>query len=154
MFCNQHRSPLTRHPLDKMAAISQTTFSNASSWINNFVFWLKFHRRFFLRANKPYPSIGSDNGLGPIKFILQYVQVVNLSYYAILPWIQTSTLHKLRRSEAIPRYILQNMIYYRVCILRHMVFCRRTSVIINNIGPCLILKHCSSSLNIVLTRYV
>ena len=39
--------PLTHLPLDKMAAISQTTFSNAFSWMKSFVFWLKFHWSLF-----------------------------------------------------------------------------------------------------------
>ena len=43
-------SALTHLPLDKMPAISQTTFSNAFSWMKNFVFWLKFHRSLFLRV--------------------------------------------------------------------------------------------------------
>ena len=35
---------------DKMAAIFQTTISNAFSWMNMHEFWLKFHRRLFLRV--------------------------------------------------------------------------------------------------------
>ena len=41
---------LTQHPLDKMAAISQTTFSDAVSWMKSFVFWFEFHWRLFLRV--------------------------------------------------------------------------------------------------------
>ena len=33
---------LVHLPLDKMAAISQTTYSNAFSWMKNFVFWCNF----------------------------------------------------------------------------------------------------------------
>ena len=33
---------LTHHPLDKMAAILQTIYSDAFSWMKIFVFWLKF----------------------------------------------------------------------------------------------------------------
>ena len=40
---------LTHQPLDKMATISQTTFSNTFSWMKKFEFWLKFHWRLFLR---------------------------------------------------------------------------------------------------------
>ena len=36
--------------LDKMAAISQMTFSNAFSWTKIFVFWSKFHWSLFLRG--------------------------------------------------------------------------------------------------------
>ena len=44
-----------------MSAISQTTFSNAFSWMKSFVFWLKFYWSLFLRVQ----LIGSDNGLVP-----------------------------------------------------------------------------------------
>ena len=37
-------------PPDKMAAISQTTFSNAFSWMKSFVFWFEFHWSLFLRV--------------------------------------------------------------------------------------------------------
>ena len=39
---------LTHLPLDKMAAISGTIFSDAFSWMNSFAFWLKFHWSLFL----------------------------------------------------------------------------------------------------------
>ena len=39
---------LTHLPLDKMAAISQTTFSNAFSWMKLLKFQLKFHWNLFL----------------------------------------------------------------------------------------------------------
>ena len=35
---------------DKMAAISQTTFSSAFSWMKIYEFWFKFHWNFFLRV--------------------------------------------------------------------------------------------------------
>ena len=41
---------LTHLPQDKMAAISQTIFSYAFSWMKRFVFWLKFHYNLFLRV--------------------------------------------------------------------------------------------------------
>ena len=41
---------ITRLPLDKMDAISQTTFSNAFSWMEKLDFWLKFHWSLFLRV--------------------------------------------------------------------------------------------------------
>ena len=36
-------------PLGKMAAISQTIFSDEISWMKSFVFWLTFHWSLFLR---------------------------------------------------------------------------------------------------------
>ena len=41
---------LTHLPLDKMAAISLTTFLDAFSWMKTFVFWLNFHSNLFLRV--------------------------------------------------------------------------------------------------------
>ena len=41
---------LTHLPLDKMAAISQTVFSYAFSWIERLVFWFKFQWSLFLRV--------------------------------------------------------------------------------------------------------
>ena len=41
---------LVNLPLDKMAAISQTIFSGAFSWMKSFVFWLKFYWSLFLRV--------------------------------------------------------------------------------------------------------
>ena len=41
---------LSHLPLNKMATISQTIFSDTFSWMESFVFWLKFHRCLFLRV--------------------------------------------------------------------------------------------------------
>ena len=41
---------LTHLHLDKMAAIMQTTYSNAFSWMKNFDFLLKIHWSLFLRV--------------------------------------------------------------------------------------------------------
>ena len=40
---------LTHRGRDKIASISQTTFSNVFSWMNVYEFRLRFHRNFFLR---------------------------------------------------------------------------------------------------------
>ena len=40
----------THLPLDKMAAIWQTIFLDAFSWMKSFVFWLKFHLGLFPRV--------------------------------------------------------------------------------------------------------
>ena len=44
---------LTHLPLEKMAAVSQTIFSDAFSCMKSFAFWFKFHWRSFLRDNNP-----------------------------------------------------------------------------------------------------
>ena len=41
---------LTHWDRDKMAAISQTIFSDVFSWMKSVVFWLKFHWSLFLRV--------------------------------------------------------------------------------------------------------
>ena len=41
---------LTRLPVDKMAAVSQTMFSDAFSRMKSFVFWLNFYWNLFLRV--------------------------------------------------------------------------------------------------------
>ena len=40
----------THFSLDKMAAISQATFSDTFSWIKIFIFWCEFHGSLFLRV--------------------------------------------------------------------------------------------------------
>ena len=50
-------------PPGKMAAISQTIFSNAFSWLKSFVFRLKISWSYFARVQiDNNPSIGLDNG--------------------------------------------------------------------------------------------
>ena len=49
----------------KMAAILQTLFSNAFSWMKMFEFWLKLDWSLFPRVQLQYSSIGLDNGLAP-----------------------------------------------------------------------------------------
>ena len=49
-LADKHCRILTHLPLDKMAAISQTIFLNAFSWMNSFVFQVKFHWSLFLRV--------------------------------------------------------------------------------------------------------
>ena len=49
-------------PLDKMADISQTMFSDAFSWIKSSVFWLKIHKILLLSSQLTNPIIGLDNG--------------------------------------------------------------------------------------------
>ena len=50
-YCNIHARPLLTHwGWDKIATISQTTLSNAFSWMKMLEFWLKFHWSLFLRV--------------------------------------------------------------------------------------------------------
>ena len=64
MIC--HRQDMVNSsPVDKMAAISQTIFSDVFSWVKSFVFWLKFNWSLFLRVSWQYHSIDLDNSLGP-----------------------------------------------------------------------------------------
>ena len=56
---------LTHLSSDKMAAISQTIFSDAFLWMKSFAFWLKFYWSLFLRVQLTITSIGLDYGLAP-----------------------------------------------------------------------------------------
>ena len=55
---------LTHLHLDKIAAISQTMFWDAFSWMKSFVFRLKFHWSLFLRGQLTKTQHGLDNGFG------------------------------------------------------------------------------------------
>ena len=44
------RCDINSSPLDKMAVISQTIFSDAFLWVKSFAFWSKFHWSLFLRV--------------------------------------------------------------------------------------------------------
>ena len=59
------RLVITQPPLEKMTAVSQTMFSDAFSWSESFLFWLKFPRGSFLRVQLIITNIGLDNGLAP-----------------------------------------------------------------------------------------
>ena len=61
------RLMLTHWGRDKMAAVSQTTFSNAFSWLKILEFRLRFHWSLFLRVQLTIIRIGSDNGLAPVR---------------------------------------------------------------------------------------
>ena len=50
-----------------MAAIFQTTFTNAIFLMKMYEFWLKFHWSLFLRVDWQYPGIDSDNVLSPAR---------------------------------------------------------------------------------------
>ena len=63
----QHISWLTHWGRDKMAAVSQTTLSNAFSWMKMLEFDYDFTEVCSLGSNWQYPSIGSDNGLAPVR---------------------------------------------------------------------------------------
>ena len=52
---------------DKIATIFQTTYLNAFSWMKMYEFRLRFHWRLFLRFQLTISSIGSDNGLAPVR---------------------------------------------------------------------------------------
>ena len=56
---------LTHLPVDKMAAISQTIFSDSFSWMNSLYFDQNFPEVFSSGSNWHLPSIGVNNGLAP-----------------------------------------------------------------------------------------
>ena len=60
LYIKELTDTLTHLSLDQMAAISQTIFSDAFSWMKSFVFRFKFHWSLFLRVQLRYSSMGSD----------------------------------------------------------------------------------------------
>ena len=78
---------LTHLPLDKMAAISQTIFSDVFSWMKSLIFWLKFHWSLFIKSHWQKPSSGVDNGLVPKKrqaIIWTYADSIHRRIYGAL----------------------------------------------------------------------
>ena len=57
---------LTHWGRDKMTAIFQTTSSNVLSWMKMYEFRLRFHFCSW-GSNQQYSSIGSGNGLAPVR---------------------------------------------------------------------------------------
>ena len=69
-----------------MAAIFQTTFSNAYSWMKRYEFQSRLHCRLFPRVQLNF-SIGADNGLVPTKgqaIIRTNVDMLNDAYMCLL----------------------------------------------------------------------
>ena len=58
-------APLTHLPLEKMAVISQTMFSDAFLWTKCFIFCLKFHWSLFLRVQLTIIQHRLYKGLAP-----------------------------------------------------------------------------------------
>ena len=58
---------LTHLPLDKMAIILQTTFSKAFSWTKSLYFFSNFTEVYSQGSNWQWVSIGSGNGLSPVR---------------------------------------------------------------------------------------
>ena len=82
---------LTHLPLDKMAGISQTIFSNAFLWMKRFAFWFEFHWSLFPRVQ--LTSIASDNGLAPNRqqaIICTNADPIHLRIFATL-WVDELT---------------------------------------------------------------
>ena len=78
-----HHNELTYWGRDKMAAISQMTFSNAFSWIKMYEFQEKFTKVCSYRSNWQYSSIGSDNGLVPNRWQAIFWTNGGLVYWCI-----------------------------------------------------------------------
>ena len=78
---------LTHLALDKKAIISQTTYSNAFSWMKIFKFQINFIEICSLGSNWWYVSTGSDNGFEPFRqqaTIWTNADPVHQSIYAAL----------------------------------------------------------------------
>ena len=76
---------------DKMAAILQTTFWDASWWME-IIYSFKFHRNLFPMVHSQYASIGSDNGLLLIKSQSIFWSNDDLVYWCICASLGLSEL--------------------------------------------------------------
>ena len=65
-------SSLTHWGRDKMAAIWQTTFSNASSWMKIYEFRFRFHWSLLLRLQLTISQHCLDNGSAPSHYLNQW----------------------------------------------------------------------------------
>ena len=80
---------LTHWGQDKIAAISQTTFSDPFSGMKMYKFWLTFHWSLFPRIQLTISSIGSDDGLAPTRrqaIIWTNADPIHWRVYANSPW--------------------------------------------------------------------
>ena len=94
-----------------MAAIFNTTVSNAISWMKMYEFRLKFHQSLLRSVQLTYPSIGLDNGLALKRrqaIIWTNAGPVHRSIYAALVGDELSTLPFFK---------------YRGSMIRHRVHC-------------------------------
>ena len=117
-WCLWNMACLTHWGRDKMAAVFQTTFSIAFSWIKMYVFRLKFHWSLFLRVQLTWSSIGSDNGLAPSR--LQAIIWTNGGYFtdayicvARPQWVNSSP----PSASFIPQWIGSALVQIMACCL-------------------------------------
>ena len=74
---------LTHWGRDKMAAISQTTYSNVLFLMKMYKFRLKFHWSLFQGSDEQYSGIGSDNGLTGAKPLSEPIMVISLTHICV-----------------------------------------------------------------------
>ena len=114
---------LTQWGRGKMAAIFQTTYSNAFSWIKMFEFRLRFHWNLSLGVQLIISSIGSDNGLAPAR-----QQVINWTNYDGLfywPIYASLGLHEFIITWFVIEYGNYANPVYGVATICHQVRCLR-----------------------------
>ena len=85
-------------PLDKIAAISQTIFSDAFSWTQSFVFWLKFHWSWFLstvfKQNACFGR-GTHTAGGNAQFVRRATHASRIKYATCrTKWLATGGLKR------------------------------------------------------------
>ena len=89
---------LTHLPLNKMAAISQTMFSDAFSWMNSFIFWLKFHWSLFLRFQLTI-SISNENAMAIIGITSKFSPKHDILCTGIQRMLKYKTVENAMNSE-------------------------------------------------------
>ena len=119
-------SPLTHWGRDKKDAISQTTFSNAFSWMKLLEFWLKFHWNLFLRVQLTIFQHWFRYWLGAVQATSHYLNQCWLEYRRIYASLG---LNELMRSRAIKRIPMSYI---------HHPRCRGDNVFIECVWVCLL----------------
>ena len=99
---------LTHLPLDKMAAISQTIFSDAFWWIKSFIFWLKFHWSLLLRVQLTITQDGFRQWLGAGQATSHYLNQWCLFYWCIYSSLSLSELI----SNSLPQGVSSRLVNY------------------------------------------
>ena len=99
---------LTHLPLDKMAAISQTIFSDAFWWIKSFIFWLKFHWSLLLRVQLTITQDCFRQWLGAGQATSHYLNQWWLVYW----YIYSSLSLKELISNSLPQGVSSRLVNY------------------------------------------
>ena len=109
-----------------MAAISQTTFSSAFSWMKMYEFRLRFHWSLFLRVQLIIFQRCSDNGLTPTsRQAIIWPMVVSLMMHICVTqpqWVIGNFMAISRQSQGVYRMTHLYVIHWREPCIGHSAY--------------------------------